>query len=132
MRPTELQSIKDIFYQVETGKIAPKPEVWRGVSFRSGLEVTFAKYLDGRGLEWTYEPSIYGGYLPDFEIAWQMQRTFIEVKPTLAEVPAAQTKMAAIWRVHPQALLIVACWEGVSFFASLASGPWETWQERWG
>jgi hypothetical protein len=84
---------------------------------------------------WVYEPRIFGpkgrGYLPDFELLDKPQPTYVEVKPTLSQVPAAQAKMAVIWETHPDALLIVACAEGSTYFASVAGEPWRTWVERW-
>jgi hypothetical protein len=44
------------------------PEVYKGVQFRSRLEVLFAQALEQRQIKWTYEPERIGGgrYLIDF------------------------------------------------------------------
>lgn len=109
---------------------APRPE-YRGVVMRSRLETAFAAHLDSQGEEWTYEPAIYGGYLPDFEIVHGVVPVFIEVKPTLREVPKAKRRMRAIWRHRPEAMLIVACAEQCRWFVATRGRPWVEFVERW-
>jgi hypothetical protein len=133
-RPSEapyLETIAEIRHRVSTGSPAARPLRFQGYDMRSRLEVRFAIHLDGSGERWLYEPAVYGDYLPDFELLGLPQPTFVEVKPTLAEVRAAAAKMEVIWKSHPDALLIVACEEGCWFFAAVAGGPWERWPERW-
>lgn len=112
-----------------------RPTEYHGVKFRSQLESKFARYLHHVEEMWVYEPRVYGprgrGYLPDFELVDKRQPTFIEVKPTLRQVPAAKLKMAVIWETHPDALLMIACAQGSTWFASLKGGSWESWVERW-
>jgi hypothetical protein len=131
-----MESVDEIQYRMDMGSPKPRPRLYKGIEFRSSLEVRFAHYLDGMNEPWAYEPRVYGspghGYLPDFEMTKAGQPTFIEVKPTLAEVAAAQDKMSVIWDTHPDALLIVAVEERRTFYACLArSGRWTWWQERW-
>lgn len=118
-----------------TSAMTPRRPVYHGIRFRSQLESRFARHLHSMWEMWVYEPRIFGprgrGYLPDFELIGQRQPTYIEVKPTLKQVPAAQAKMSVIWETHPDALLIVVCAEGSTYFASVANGPWEAWVERW-
>lgn len=120
---------------VITGLIDPKRTEYGGVTMRSRLEVAFARHLDSRGIQWRYEPAIYGdpgeGYLPDFQLYRPDGWHFVEIKPTLAEVPRAQERMAVIWARHPTAVLIVACAEGSTWFACEPGGEWRTWVERW-
>jgi hypothetical protein len=112
--------------------IEPVPEpTYRGITMRSALETDFARHLDEEGIAWRYEPCRIAGYLPDFEVLGADVPTYIEVKPVLAEVPRAQERMAAIWRTHPSALLIVACAEGSRYFGAIAGGRWTSWAERW-
>lgn len=131
-----MESIDEIQYRMDMGSPKPRPRLYKGVEFRSSLEVRFAHYLDGMREPWVYEPRVYGprghGYLPDFQMTAADQPTFIEVKATLEEAPGAQAKMSVIWDTHPDALLIVAVEEGRTFYACLAhSGSWTWWQERW-
>ena len=107
-----------------------------GITMRSKLEVAFARHLDGLGVAWRYEPAIFGprgeGYLPDFELTRPDGRHYVEVKPTLAEVPEAQRRMEVIWDAYPDAALIVVCAEDSRWFGSPGEGwEWETWIERW-
>ena len=112
-----------------------RPTTYRGIEFRSYLESRFAFHLDEMDEEWIYEPRTYGPrgrrYLPDFEIVSAPRPTFVEVKPTRAEVDAAQTKMAVIWESVPDAHLIVVCAEGSAFFSARLGEKWREWQERW-
>lgn len=72
---------------------AAPPEPWKGISFRSKLELHVARHLDDLGLGWQYEkPVTHEGrtirYLPDFTMhtdgaeaeEWDAP-DFIEVKP---------------------------------------------------
>ena len=126
------QSMRALF----AGIIDPKAVEYHGVTMRSRLEADFAAHLHSLGVEWRYEPRIYGpngsGYLPDFEVTRPDGRAcFVEVKPTLAEVREAARRLEVIWSDDPEALLIVACAEGSQFFAAMAGGPWTSWVERW-
>jgi hypothetical protein len=102
---------------------------------RSTLESDFAQHLDELGVRWTYEPGIYGpkgsGYLPDFQILRSGPPCFVEVKPTLAEVPLAQERMEVIWDTEPDAVLVVACAEGSTYSAAVRDKSWTTWTELW-
>ena len=108
----------------------------RGIRMRSKLEAAFAAHLDGLGVTWRYEPAVFGprgeGYLPDFEIDRPDGRHYIEVKPTLAEVPEAQRRMEVIWDTYPDAALVVVCAEDSRWFGSPGAGDeWVSWVERW-
>lgn len=128
-------SLHEISVAMATGSPAARETVFRGVTFRSRLEARFAWHLEASGETWVYEPRPFGrpgeGYLPDFELLGHRQPTFIEVKPTVAEVREACRRMRVIWETHPDALLIVAVEEGRTFVAGLKDRPWESWQERW-
>jgi hypothetical protein len=130
-----MESLAEIGWRMEHGGPKSRHTQYNGVEMRSRLEVRFARHLSAIGEEWRYEPRVYGrrghGYLPDFEILGAARPTFIEVKPTIAEAGAAELKMAVIWNVHRDALLVVACEEGCTYFGALRGGPWEQWQERW-
>lgn len=56
------------------------PESYKGITFRSRLEVLFAQELDKRAIPWTYEPERIGGgrYLVDFHLP--DHRCWVEVK----------------------------------------------------
>ena len=118
-----------------SGLIDPKRTEYRGVTMRSRLEADFAHHLDAKRIVWRYEPAVYGpvgqGYLPDFQLLRDDGPHFVEVKPTLREVPLAKERMAVIWQTHPDAVLIVACAQDSRYFASVAGGEWITWVERW-
>jgi hypothetical protein len=104
-------------------------------TMRSRLERDFAKHLYDAGEAYQYEPRVFGPtgrrYLPDFLVIGRGRATYIEVKPTAAEVEAAKGKMAVIWDQEPDALLVVACAEGCEFHAALRGGEWTSWTERW-
>lgn len=108
---------------------------YRGVTMRSKLEADFARHLDDLGVEWIYEPAIYGpkgsGYLPDFRVDREDGPHFFEVKPTLAEVPLAQRRMEVILRWHPDATLIVVCAETSVWFAREPGQGWERLYGVW-
>lgn len=133
--PSYMESFAEIAHRIATGGPQARPTTYKGITFRSRLEVRFAWHLDAIGEQWRYEPRAYGpkgrGYLPDFEVYGLPQPTFIEVKPTAQEVPDAARKMEVIWDTHPDALLIVACEQGWVFRCCLRGGTWEGWSERW-
>jgi hypothetical protein len=58
--------------RVRSGKrtVPAIPEVYKGVQFRSRLEVLFAQELEKRAIKWDYEPERIGGgrYLVDFHL----------------------------------------------------------------
>jgi hypothetical protein len=115
--------------------IVSRPAEYRGVSMRSQLEADFAHWLDSKQVRWDYEPEYFGGpgegYLPDFRIVRDDSATYVEVKPTIAEVPRAQERLELVWQRHPDATLLVVCGEGNTFYAALKDQPWESWTERW-
>lgn len=128
----QLTSVKNIF----AGIIEAKQTTYSGIEMRSRLEADFARFLDVRGLTWTYEARPFfakgRGYLPDFQIERPDGYHYMEVKPTLREVPAAKEKMKIIWATLPSATLIVACAEGCRWYA-LEPGEteWRTWVDLW-
>lgn len=130
-----LESIAEIQWRTEHGGPMPRPRIYNGVTFRSTLEAKYAFHLDTMGDEWVYEPHVFGprgrGYLPDFQIINASRPTFIEVKPTIAEAPAAQRKMSVIWETLPDALLIVACQEMGANFSAYRGDEWRRWPEKW-
>ena len=134
-RVTYMESLAEIEYRKLHGRPMARVTHYKGVAFRSRLEVRFAFHLDLLGERWKYEPRTYGPkgkrYIPDFEILGAVRPTFIEIKPTLAEVDAAKEKMSVIWDTHPDALLIVACEEARAFHGCYGGGQWTSWQERW-
>lgn len=130
-----MESLGEFRRRIESGEPPARETTYRGINFRSRLEVRFASHLDRMGEHWRYEPRTYGprgrGYLPDFEILGSKRRIFIEVKPTIEEIEAAQTKAAVIWETHPDALLIIAAEEGCTFSSCLQGEDWFRWTERW-
>lgn len=134
MNPRYMESLAEVLHRSETGGPKARPSIYKDIRFRSRLEARFAKHLDATGEQWSYEPRNFGGqggYLPDFEILGATRPTYIELKPTRREVPAAQAKMSIIWKTVPDALLIVACEEGSTFYSAFHGGRWNVWQERW-
>lgn len=129
-----VESLAEIVHRKNVGTPKARPSVYKGVAFRSRLEVRFAFHLDLLGETWVYEPRVYGpkgrGYLPDFEIIGATRPTFIELKPTRKQAEAAKAKVAVIWETHPGALIIIAAAQGCTFYGS-QGGPWVEWQERW-
>jgi hypothetical protein len=114
------------------GLIDPTVTEYRGVTMRSKLETHFARHLDDEGIAWVYEPGVFGRYLPDFQLNPDAgELVFVEVKPRLRDVPGAKRRMRSIWKVHPGALLIVACGEGCTYYGAQGGPPWTSWVERW-
>lgn len=117
------------------GTLDSYPVTFDGVKMRSTLEADFARHLEKMGCRWAYEPRVFGprgeGYLPDFRIRRAGPSCYIEVKPTLAEVPEAQRRMEVIWDTEPDAVLLVACAEGSTFSAAVKGEPWESFVELW-
>ena len=72
------------------------PEWYKGIRFRSRLEVTYAKFLDAHRINWSYEPEGFElsgvRYLPDFHLP--DIKTILEVKGILDEHDEA--KLAAL------------------------------------
>ena len=85
-----------------------RPTTYRGIAMRSRLEAHFAAFLDGGTEPWAYEPRAFadetGQYLPDFRLG---DKTFIEVKPTIAQAEEAMAAMERIWSSVPDATLMV-------------------------
>ena len=59
------------------------PTTYRGVTFRSLLEASWARLMDSRAIPWEYEKKAFqtskGGYLPDFYLP--SLKAWAEVKP---------------------------------------------------
>lgn len=112
-----------------------RPTDYHGITMRSRLEADFARYLDSLSVQWVYEPEVFGpvggGYLPDFRIDRPDGSDYIEVKPTVAEVPLAKARMEIIWQTRPDAALVVVCAEGSRFYGSVAGGEWTMWRSLW-
>lgn len=127
----QLTSVRAIF----AGIIESKETDYHGITMRSRLEADFARFLDMRGLTWTYEPRPFfangKGYLPDFQVERPDGYHFIEVKPTLGEVARAKQRMTVIWETYPTAVLIVACAQECRWFACEKGGEWTTWVDLW-
>jgi len=107
VRPrTPMESLGETITRVGTGVIPSRKTTYHGIVMRSRLEVRFARHLDELGERWVYEPRVFGskgsGYLPDFEILDGGRPIYVEVKPTLAEVPAAKAKASVIWQDIPR------------------------------
>lgn len=121
--------------EILTRSIDADPTTYQGVDMRSKLEASFASYLDELGVEWVYEPEIFGprgsGYLPDFLIRDGRGRCYVEVKPTIEQAEAAKARMLVIWETRPESTLLVVSGEQSRFYAAVYGRPWESWQERW-
>ena len=131
----EYRSVPQSTRAVFGGLIDPRAVEYRGRQMRSRLERDFAMHLDSIQVEWEYAPAIYGpkgeGYLPDFRVIVRGVPTFIEIKPRKAEVRGAAERMAVIWDWHPEAVLLIACAEGSTFFAARRGERWRSWVELW-
>lgn len=83
-----------------------KAILYKGVTFRSALEVRFAKGLDSLELHWRYEPcqleysdeeGVHHFYTPDFEVeSWHK---FIEIKTRMDR--SAERKMKLVAQSNP-------------------------------
>jgi hypothetical protein len=128
-----LRSLRDVLAS-PPGRWGRATELGR-VRMRSRLEKAFATHLFLAGEDYEYEPRSFGPrgsrYLPDFRIRAGGRTAYVEVKPTLAEVAEARTRMEVVWDDEPDALLMVACGEGCTFWAAVRGGEWVSWVERW-
>jgi hypothetical protein len=118
------------------GYIDPTRTEYRGVVMRSRLEADFARHLDAKRVEWTYEPAVFRcpgerGYLPDFRLIHNGEETYVEVKPTIAQAVAAMDRVICIWDSRPDALLVVVSAEGSRWYAAALGQEWRMWTERW-
>jgi hypothetical protein len=113
------------------GGPAGEPNEYHGIQMRSKLESDFARHLDRLGVKWTYEPRVFDGYLPDFQLALGDRPCFAEVKPTLLQAEAAKERMTPIWKTHPDAFLLVVCAEKSTFFGANRGEGWTSWTDRW-
>ena len=72
------------------------PDWYKGIRFRSRLEITYAQFMDAHRIKWAYEPEGFGisgiRYLPDFHLP--DIKTILEVKGILDEHDEA--KLAAL------------------------------------
>jgi hypothetical protein len=117
-------------------RIDARPARVRDVAMRSQLEARFARHLDALEVPWQYEPRVFGSpghrYLPDFLVVMDGRRTYFEVKPTVAEAPAARAKMSVIWQEDRDAVLVVACAEGSTFWAARSGDvEWLRFRDLW-
>lgn len=123
------------FREIVDRTIDSEPTEYRGVQMRSKLEADFARHLDRKGIEWTYEPAIFGprgsGYLPDFLLNANVEPAYVELKPTIAQALAAQRRMEIIWQQRPEAVLVVVSTEDNRWYAAIRGRGWESWQEAW-
>lgn len=59
---------------------------FKGVQFRSRLEVRWAMFFEAMRIRWEYEPQLFelpsGRYLPDFRLTWPGHSLWAECKPT--------------------------------------------------
>lgn len=121
--------------EIITRTIDAEPTDYRGVHMRSRLEADFARHLDGKGIEWIYEPEIFGplgrGYLPDFLLTSGPEPCYVEIKPTIEQAESAKLQMPVIWVHKPSALLLIVSAEGNRFYARAPWQPWEEWAEAW-
>lgn len=63
-------------------KIKAIPTLYKGLTFRSRLEATWAAFFDNLGWTWRHEPFDLDGWVPDFEIETSIkERLLVEVKP---------------------------------------------------
>jgi hypothetical protein len=125
-------SVREIF----TRTIDSEPTEYRGIHMRSKLEAAFARHLDRLGVDWTYEPELFGrrgeGYLPDFRlIDARGGSCYVELKPTIEQAEAAQMRMEIIWQSHPEAVLLAVSAEESRWYACVRGGGWTSWQEAW-
>ena len=75
------QEIKPIIYSIKA-----KETVYKGIKFKSQLEVRWAIYFDELGLEWEYEPDTFildesRRYTPDFYL--KKSELYVEIKPII-------------------------------------------------
>lgn len=95
------------------------PTWWKGIKMRSKLEASWARWLDGHGIAWTYEPEAWClehgiAYLPDF---WLPQmKTVLEVKGILDRV--SEAKLIALAKAAAAAGVLVL----------LAGAPGQDWR----
>ncbi len=65
------------------GTLPPQPRIsfYKGVTFRSQLEATWAQRFDAMNIPWAYEPGGFGNWAPDFRLKLPGETAYAEVKP---------------------------------------------------
>jgi hypothetical protein len=124
------------------GMLPARPTIYRGVRMRSRLEADFARWLDGRGVAWNYEPDCFadgaGQYLPDFQVVHPGRAPiFVELKPqyhldrgdVLSSFEEWLARMEIIWSSQPDATLALIFWAyqdgaDLRFFAQPSDRAW--------
>ena len=71
------------------------PTTYRGVRFRSRLEVRYAVFFDEVSWPWQYEPLDLSGYCPDFVLGFEQGDVLFEVKGSVEELDVAKAKIEA-------------------------------------
>ena len=104
----------------------PRPTTYKGIRMRSRLEASFAASLVDL-TTWEYEPVCFadetGQYLPDFRVWWGSEDySYVEIKPTMAQVKPAAERMEIIFASEPDASLNVTIptgtWPNVDFISA--------------
>jgi hypothetical protein len=68
---------------------------YSGINFRSRLEARWAAMFDLLGWGWTYEPTDFKGWIPDFAIHGEKEIIYVEVKPVGDFPEEVANKLAA-------------------------------------
>lgn len=99
--------------------IHARPTTYNGIQMRSRLEAAFAAILDDTDCTWQYEPRCFaspqGQYLPDFLVN---DKSYIEIKPPVADFDAALDRMHIILASEPDVTLRVV--------SGTQGEPWKT------
>lgn len=76
-------------------KLTARPTAYRGVTFRSRLEATWAAFFDLAGWRWEYEPVDAEGWVPDFFLFGHEGPLPVEVKPIDLGAATRESLLAA-------------------------------------
>lgn len=88
------------------GASARRAHEYNGYLFRSSWEVAFARFLDGLGTAWEYEPETFklsdgSRYTPDFRVHLPSGSLFVEVKSMRRAVQRGEGGLTK-WRLFCQ------------------------------
>lgn len=127
--------------QVEQeARFAAIPTMYAGVLFRSRLEARYACLFDTLGWAWSYEPTDFSGWIPDFRLMGDTD-LLVEVKPirSILEDKGHEAVMD-VWRSAPADAHVVLLGDDIAAWLrepghpvpDVAPGALDPWRVGWG
>jgi len=108
----------------------PRPGWYKGILFRSMLEVDFARALDRVNIEWVYEPKTFFADGQFWRADFLVSGTYIELKPSdllPVEIAGQIRRISCAWETEPGAVICLIVWrfgEGAVLVFTGRDGAW--------